>query len=38
MVFKRSRDLGLERALECLEQAKIIQHSFVNHKCREFVL
>lgn len=41
MVFKQSRDLGLERALECLEQAKIIKiipHSFGCHKCREFTL
>ncbi|UYV40057.1 hypothetical protein NTP67_12455 [Providencia rettgeri] len=41
MIFKQSRDLGLERGLECLEQAKIIkiiQHSYGTHKCREFAL
>ncbi|WP_434171615.1 hypothetical protein AHYW_003486 [Providencia manganoxydans] len=41
MVFEQSRDLGLKRALECLEQAKIIKiipHSFGSHKCREFAL
>lgn len=41
MIFKQSRDLGLVRALECLEQAKIIkiiEHSFGNHQCREFAL
>ncbi len=41
MVFKQSRDLGVERGLECLEQAnliKIIPHSFGSHKCREFSL
>ncbi|MGX2017121.1 hypothetical protein [Providencia huashanensis] len=41
MIFKQSRDLGLKRALECLEQAKIIKiipHSFGSHKCREFAL
>ncbi|HHR6444592.1 TPA: hypothetical protein ACS773_001361 [Providencia alcalifaciens] len=41
MIFKQSRDLGLERGLECLEQAKIIKiipHSYGTHKCREFAL
>lgn len=41
MIFKQSRDLGLERGLERLEQAKIIkiiQHSYGTHKCREFAL
>ncbi|WP_368868770.1 hypothetical protein [Proteus penneri] len=41
MIFKQSRDLGLERGLEFLEQAKIIkiiQHSYGTHKCREFAL
>lgn len=41
MIFKQSRDLGIERGLECLEQAKIIkiiQHSYGTHKCREFAL